>query len=51
MAQDVEAQRFSEVELFAGTVIELGRKYQISTPVNQELYDKIKMIETRYSVQ
>lgn len=51
MAQDVEAQRFSEVELFAGTVIELGRKYQIPTPVNQELYDKIKMIETHYSVQ
>ena len=51
MAQDVEAQRISEVELFAGTVIELGRKYEMPTPVNQELYDKIKSMERHYSVQ
>ncbi|MFJ7744704.1 ketopantoate reductase family protein [Peribacillus sp. NPDC097295] len=51
MAQDIEAQRFSEVELFAGTVIELGKKHQIPTPINQELYDKIKWIERQYSVQ
>ena len=50
MAQDVEAKRFSEVELFAGTVVELGRKHGVSTPVNQELYDKIKMIESQYPV-
>ena len=50
MAQDVEAHRLSEVELFAGTVIELGRKHRIPTPVNQELYDKIKMIESQYFV-
>ena len=25
MAQDVEAKRFSEVELFAGTVLSLGK--------------------------
>ncbi|MGE7780553.1 ketopantoate reductase family protein [Peribacillus sp. NPDC097264] len=51
MAQDVEAQRISEVELFAGTVIELGEKYQIPTPINQELYDKIKKMERHYSIQ
>ena len=51
MAQDVEAQRISEVELFAGTVIELGRKYQMPTPINQELYEKIKSMERQYSVQ
>ena len=51
MAQDVDAQRFSEVELFAGTVIELGRKHRIPTPVNQELYEKIKMMESQYAVQ
>ncbi|HHY25235.1 MAG TPA: 2-dehydropantoate 2-reductase [Desulfitobacterium dehalogenans] len=39
MRQDVEAGRYSEVELFAGTVIELGKKYGITTPVNQSLYD------------
>ena len=51
MAQDIEAQRISEVELFAGTVRELGEKYQIPTPINQELYDKIKTMEKHYSVQ
>jgi len=48
MAQDVEARRFSEVELFAGTVIDLGKKYGIATPVNQFFYDKIKAIEREY---
>lgn len=48
MAQDVEARRYSEVELFAGTVLELGRKHGISTPVNLELYNKIKEIESHY---
>ena len=51
MAQDVEAKRFSEVELFAGTVVELGKKYGVSTPINQELYDKIKAIEDQYTLQ
>ena len=32
----------SEVELFAGTVLELGKKYGVPTPVNKELYDRIQ---------
>lgn len=48
MAQDVEARRFSEVDLFAGTVLELGKKHGISTPVNKELYDRITKIESEY---
>lgn len=48
MLQDVEAKRFSEVELFAGTVLELGRKHNIPTPVNQRLYDEIKAREATY---
>ncbi|MDR7078185.1 2-dehydropantoate 2-reductase [Neobacillus niacini] len=48
MAQDVEARRYSEVELFAGTVLELGENYHISTPVNKKLYDTIKSIESSY---
>ncbi|WP_455662113.1 ketopantoate reductase family protein [Pradoshia sp.] len=48
MAQDTEAHRLSEVDLFAGTVIELGRKHQIPAPVNQELYDRIKVMEKQY---
>lgn len=42
MQQDVEAGMETEVELFAGTVLELGRKYGISAPVNESLYQKIK---------
>ncbi|NSL52519.1 ketopantoate reductase family protein [Calidifontibacillus erzurumensis] len=48
MAQDVEAKRLSEVDLFAGTVLELGKKHGIPTPVNKELYERIKEIESQY---
>lgn len=46
--QDMEAGHYSEVELFAGTVLELGKKYGVYTPVNQELYDRIHYIESQY---
>lgn len=49
MLQDVEAHRKTEVEIFAGTVIELGRKYGIDTPVNDVLYKMIRTIEQMYS--
>ncbi|MFC4803030.1 ketopantoate reductase family protein [Neobacillus sp. GCM10023253] len=48
MAQDVEAKRFSEVDLFSGTVLELGKKFGIPTPVNKELYERIKLMESKY---
>jgi len=45
MFQDVEAGRKTEVEMFAGTVIELGKRYGVPTPVNQRLFDELKKIE------
>jgi 2-dehydropantoate 2-reductase len=45
MLQDIEARRKTEVEIFAGTVIELGRKYSVPTPVNAVLYKLIRAIE------
>lgn len=48
MRQDLEAKRYSEVELFSGAVLELGRKYGVPTPVNKKLYDSIKLIESQY---
>lgn len=48
MAQDVEAKRYSEVELFAGTVLKLAKKHGIQTPVNEELYSKINDKESQY---
>ena len=37
MLQDVEAGRKTEVEIFAGTVVELGRRHGVPTPVNSVL--------------
>lgn len=48
MRQDLEARRYSEVELFSGTVLEMCKKYDITAPVNQYLYDRIKLIESQY---
>jgi 2-dehydropantoate 2-reductase len=48
MLQDVEAKRKTEVEMFAGKVTDLGKTYDIPTPVNQILLDMIKVIEQRY---
>lgn len=38
MLQDLEAGRATEIEEYAGTVIRLGEKYGIATPVNKVLY-------------
>ncbi len=45
MLQDVEAGRKTEVEMFAGTVIEFGKKHNIPTPYNSILRSMIKIIE------
>ncbi|MBI0579196.1 ketopantoate reductase family protein [Neobacillus cucumis] len=49
MAQDMEARRLSEVDLFSGAVLELGQKHGVSTPVNKDLYEKIKKMESQFS--
>lgn len=48
MRQDGLAQRPSEVEFFAGTVLRLAEKYHLDLPVNRELYNRIKAMESRY---
>lgn len=45
MLQDVEAGRKTEVEYFAGKVCELGKKYEVPTPINEQLYRMIHIIE------
>ena len=44
MLQDVEAGRKTEVEMFAGTMIELGKKHGILTPYNQVMKDMLEII-------
>ncbi len=51
MRQDVEACRPSEVALFSGTVVALGQKHGIKTPVNTMLYEKIMAIEKDYRIR
>ena len=48
MRQDGEAHRPSEVELFAGTMVRLGRKHGVPTPVNDWLYDRVREMEAAY---
>lgn len=48
MRQDAVAKRKSEVELFAGTIVRLGKKHGVPVPVNQFYYDKILEMEAQY---
>jgi 2-dehydropantoate 2-reductase len=41
MLQDIEAGRKTEVEMFSKSVIDLGIKYNVPTPINQVFYDMI----------
>jgi 2-dehydropantoate 2-reductase len=49
MLQDIEAGRMTEVDIFAGKMVELGRRHGIPTPVNETLLHAIKVIEQRSS--
>lgn len=48
MLQDVEAKRRTEIDYFAGTVLEYGKKLNIKTPVNRVLYWALKAKEKIY---
>lgn len=48
MRQDMAAKRKTEVGLFSGTVIALGRQYQVPTPVNDWLYQKVQEMEKEF---
>ena len=49
MLQDILAGRKTEVEIFAGEIIRLGKKFNLPTPYNQVLYDLIKIVEERWT--
>ena len=48
MRQDGLAHRKTEVELFAGAVLEMAKRFGMSVPVNRMLYDRIREIETKW---
>lgn len=47
MHQDILAGRKTEVDIFAGEIIRLGKEFGIPTPYNQVLYDLIKIAEAK----
>lgn len=49
MLQDVDAERQTEVDVFAGYVSELGKKYGINTPYNDMFFKIIKAMDDKNS--
>lgn len=47
MLQDIEAGRKTEVEIFAGTIVNLGKKLGVKTPLNEIFYKIIRAMEQR----
>jgi 2-dehydropantoate 2-reductase len=48
MLQDVDAKRTTEVEAFAGVVMEKCRRLGLAAPINSALYLAIKALESAY---
>lgn len=51
MLQDVEAGRKTEVEMFAGTVIKLGKEFGIPTPYNKIIKEIIEIIHRQQDLK
>jgi 2-dehydropantoate 2-reductase len=47
MLQDIEAGRKTEVEIFGGKVVELGRRLGVPTPVNETILSIIQVLEKK----
>ncbi|MFW6011743.1 MAG: ketopantoate reductase family protein [Desulfosalsimonas sp.] len=45
MLQDIEDGRKTEVEIFGGKVVEMGRDHSVQTPVNQTMLQIIRVLE------
>jgi len=46
--QDIEANRPTEVDIYAAEVIKLGKQFNIPTPANELMYHAIKYFESEY---
>jgi len=47
MLQDVEAGRLTEVDIFAGRVIAMGRRFNVPTPYNDAVYRILNVLSER----
>lgn len=50
MLQDVEAGRKTEVDMFAGTIIKLGKEFDIPTPYNKIIKEMIEIIHKQQDI-
>lgn len=48
MRQDGIAKRKTEVDMFAGTVIDIAKKHGIAVPVNERIYKTVKKMEENW---
>lgn len=48
MLQDMDAHRQTEVAMFSGKMMELGKQFNIETPVNEMLFLVIKTLESHF---
>lgn len=48
MRQDGMAKRKTEVDMFAGTVIDIANKHGIAVPVNKKIYETVKKMEQNF---
>ncbi len=51
MLQDLEAGRVTEVDMFAGEVMRLGKQYDVQTPVNELLFNAISFFDKLHKSQ
>lgn len=47
MHQDIIAGRKTEVDIFAGEIIRMGKELGIATPYNHVLYDMVRILEEK----
>ena len=49
MLQDIESGKNTEIDMFAGTVVRLGKKYGISTPYCEFLLEMFEIIHENHN--
>ena len=47
--QDLEAEKLTEVEMFAGNVIKMGKELGVPTPINEMFYHGIRVLEEKFT--
>ena len=45
--QDIEQKRRTEIEMFAGQMVRMGKKYGVPVPVSETMYHIIKLLEQK----